>query len=180
MPLFRPDRRALYWILVLDAAAVLGSLAAACLMPFTGLAVAAALTLPLDAAVATVLGGWATNQAIGFGLLGYPADGETILRGVGSAVAALVALGVGRLGRTAGGSIVVTRAVVAFAAAFAAYEATLYAFALVLGGTENFTPAIVWLIGRTEALGFAGLMVIAVLLRRTAPATFGSAAVRLA
>jgi hypothetical protein len=45
----------------------------------------------------------------------------------------------------------------ALVAAFVTYEAMLYAFALMLGGAGNFTPDIVLMIARNDALWFAGL-----------------------
>lgn len=163
----------LTWLATLAAAAVLGSMALACMTPFTALAVVAAFTLPRGAGIVTVLGAWGVNQVIGYGMLGYPTDPATIGRGVTLAVAALAAFAVGRMARSPDGAIVGTRAIIGFLAAFAAYEAVNFAGALLLGGTENFTAAIVWMIGSNDALWFGGLLALAILLRGFAPARFG-------
>lgn len=181
MPAPSSVRQTLLWTALLDASAILGSLALACLMPFVGLGVAAALTLPWRVGVSTVLVAWGANQAIGYGLLGFPTDHATILRGVGIGVCALIAFAVGRLGRRRDGSLSLARAAAAFVGAFAAYEVAMYGFALMLGGTGTFTPAIVRLIGLNDAAWFAGLMALWLVATGVAPARFGRPpAVRLA
>ncbi len=166
-------RQALAWTTTLDVAAIAGSLLLACMMPFVGLAAVAALTLPWRAGVLTVLVAWGVNQAIGYGLLGFPTDTFTILRGVAILACTLLAFGVARFGRAAGGRLVVSRAVLAFVAAFAVYEAAMYAFAVPLGGVETFTPAIIRMIGVNDALWFAGLMALHLVATSIAPARFG-------
>ena len=60
-------------------------------------------------------------------------------------------------------------------AAFAAYEVLLFAFALVAGGTDTFTPAIVLRILANDAAWLAGLAILYRLLTRAAPRLFGAA-----
>ena len=61
----------------------------------------------------------------------------------------------------------------AFLIGFAVYEAALFGFALVVGGTETFTMAIVGQIFANDALWFAGLLLASWLLARAAPTLFG-------
>lgn len=166
-------RQILAWTATLDGVAVIGSLLLACMTPFVGLAVAAALTLPRRAGAATVLVAWGINQAIGYGVLHYPTDGATIGRGVAIGVCALLAFAVARFGRRADGVLGLTRTVAAFVVAFAVYEVALYGSAVLLGGVENFTPAIIAMIGTNDAAWFAGMMAVHLLITTALPARFG-------
>ena len=74
------------WPLTLAAAAILGSLALACMMPFVALATLAAATMGRAQAVVTVGGIWAVNQLLGFGMFGYPHDAYAL--GWGAALGA--------------------------------------------------------------------------------------------
>ena len=154
--------------------AIGGTLIVACMMPFVGLAVIAAATMPRSQALVTVAGAWAANQILGFGLLGYPLDGYAIGWGValggGSVAAMLVARAV--LG---GRGIAPGRLAAAFLAAFAGYEALLYAFALVAGGTGTFTPAIIAQLLVNDAAWTAVLAVLYAVLTRAAPRVFAPA-----
>ncbi|MFV0624913.1 hypothetical protein ACBY01_13010 [Sphingomonas sp. ac-8] len=161
------------WLVTIDGAAVLGSFALACMTPFAAIAAAAALTLPRRSGVLAVLGAWGLNQIIGFGFLGYPTDPMTILRGVAIAVSALAGFAVAATVRGHTGTLSLTRMVAALAGAFVAYEVVTYLTAMVLGGTENFTPAIVWMLARNDALWFAGLMALYLALTAGLPALFG-------
>jgi hypothetical protein len=58
--------------LLLTAACALASFAFACATPFAAFAAIAGAMLPLSAALPVVLAAWIVNQAIGFGVLGYP------------------------------------------------------------------------------------------------------------
>ncbi|MFZ3483742.1 hypothetical protein [Sphingomonas sp. 3-13AW] len=165
--------RDLSWLVAIDGAAVLGSFALACMTPFAALAAAAALTLPRRAGVAAVLGAWTINQIIGFGFLGYPSDPMTLLRGLAIAVSALAGFGVAHAVRGNAGTLSLARMVAGLAGAFVAYEVVTYASAMVLGGTQNFTPAIVWMLARNDAMWFAGLMALYLALTAGAPSVFG-------
>jgi hypothetical protein len=63
----------------------------ACITPFVAFAVAAGYALSARAAVLTVMAIWLVNQAIGFGVLGYPWTVDTILWGFAIGAAALLA-----------------------------------------------------------------------------------------
>lgn len=153
----RGRRLGVAWPALLLAAALLSSVTFACVTPFVAFAVLAAATMTPPRALATVASVWLVNQALGFCALGYPLDGTTIAWGLAIGAAALAATAVAAAGLAPGRQWpLMARLAVSFAAAFAAYEAVLYGAALGLGGTENFTAAIVaklavsdlaWLIG---------------------------------
>lgn len=169
------DRSApIAWPLALAGAAVLGTLATACMMPFVGIATLAATTMNRRQAMTAVLGVWAANQLLGFGWLGFPLDAYALRWGAalgGASVAALVAARrvVGRRGFALG------RLALAFVAAFATYEALLFAFALVAGGTDTFTPGIVLRIFVNDAAWLVSLALLHRVLTTAAPRVFGPA-----
>lgn len=172
MTLTRTTDAGVAWPIALAAAAVLGTLAIACMMPFVALAVAAALTMPRARAAATITAIWATNQLLGFGLLGYPLTGYAL------------SWGGALLGASLGAMLLAARLFDAprplsyalplvFLAAFAAFEAALFGFALLIGGTETFTPTIVLQLLTNDVLWFAGLLALHGVLTRAAPRVFG-------
>ncbi|WP_407518572.1 hypothetical protein, partial [Methylobacterium oryzisoli] len=144
------------------ALATLASGVFACAAPFAAVAAYAALVLPRRDGLAAVLLAWLANQAVGFGLLGYPHDPSTLAWGLALAAAALLAWGAaGAVARAARGRTVAV-AVAALAAGFAAYEAALLAAGLVLpgGGLAAFTPAVV---ARLFLIDLAALAAMALL-----------------
>jgi hypothetical protein len=153
---------------LLGISCVLASLVLACATPFAAFAVVAAAMLPMPSALAVVGGAGLINQAIGFGLLGYPADFNTIAWGgviLASAFAATAAAST--VLRKAHGNRLISVAM-AFLAAFAAYELLLLAATPILGGHEAMVPAIVawvaglnaaWLLGLLAAVGILQMLV---------------------
>lgn len=171
----------LAWSLALATATVAGSLAAACMMPFVALAVLAAATMTLRRAALTIGAIWATNQALGFTVLGYPATAYAVAWGAALGGAALVAALTARGLLRGRADLAAGPLLLAFIAAFIAFEGLLFGFALVVGGTETFAPAIVLQILINDALWFAGLSALYLVLTRAAPGLFGPApALRLA
>ena len=150
------------WVALLATATIVGSFIFACALPFAALATLAALFLPRRDAFILVGLSWLANQAIGFGLLHYPHDGDTIGWGVAMGVAALaataIAMGTEIALRRAGW---VVAAVGAFAAAFAGYELVLLATTLVLpSGPGVFGKSVVLYILDVDALAFIGLLLL--------------------
>lgn len=162
------------WPMVLAAAAVGGTLATACMMPFVAIATLAAATMTRRQAVTAVLGVWAANQLVGFGLLGYPMTLYAAAWGIALGAGGVVALAIARrvLPKSARSA---ARLVVAFVAAFAAYETFLFGFALVVGGTATFAPAIVLRILANDTAWFVALVALHAVLTRAAPRVFGTA-----
>jgi hypothetical protein len=148
------------WMIILVGAAILFSFAMACGMPFAALGALAALTLaPRDAVLLACLG-WLANQAIGFGFLGYPLDAMTLLWGVALGLSALAAVGAALFAlRAAGRAAPALRLLLAFVAAWAGQQATVYAASFVLTSSASaFTPAVLWFIFWTNALAFVLLL----------------------
>jgi hypothetical protein len=169
MTMIRTDQNPVVWTITLATAAVLGTLATACMMPFVALATIAAGTMPRNQAIIAVLGAWVANQLLGFGLLGYPATGYAIAWGIALGVASLAVIPLVR--RLSNGSV--ARLLLAFTAAFVACEAVLFGYALAVGGTGTFTPAILLRLFGNEALWFAILGGLHLILTHSAPRVFG-------
>ena len=170
-----PSPRSWAWPAAIGAATVLGTLAFACMMPFAALAVLAAATMRPRQAFATIAAIWATNQVLGFAVLGYPQTGYAIGWGLALGVGALFAAVVAQSVLRPGARMVAVPMAVAFMAAFAGYELLLFGFALIAGGTETFAPAIVLRIFTNDAMWFVSLAALHQLLTRTAPGLFGPA-----
>ena len=84
-----PGSAPLFCFALLTISCALASFAFACATPFAAFAVVAAAMLPLVSALAVVTGAWLVNQVIGFGVLHYPVDANTILWGFAIGLAAL-------------------------------------------------------------------------------------------
>jgi len=162
------------WPAALASAAVAGTLATSCMMPFVALAVASAATISRPRAAATLAAAWGTNQLLGFTLLGYPPTALTFAWGGALGVASLIALFVAAavLGR---GPSAAVKLIPAFAVAFLAYEGSLFAFGVATGGTAAFTAKIIAQILVNDACWLAALVALHAALTRAAPRTFGPA-----
>lgn len=136
---------------VLAATTLSGTVALACMMPFAAVATIAALAMPARRGLATVALCWLGNQVLGFGLMGFPWDAPTFTAGLSLLAASLIAFAAARGTAPRGGTLV------AFVAAFAAFEASLFVYAVPLGDLAMFTPAIVAQIALNDALWFGGL-----------------------
>jgi hypothetical protein len=122
-----------------------------CIAPFAAVAALARRTLARRAAIAAVVTMWFFNQAIGFGVLHYPRDVPTI----GWSAAILVA--------SVGSALVATNVrnrFVAFAAAFATYEATLFAWGALHGIRGGFSADVIAEVFVANVAGFAILTAI--------------------
>lgn len=140
----------------------------ACITPFVAFAVAAGYALSARGALLTVMAIWLVNQAIGFGVLGYPSAVDTILWGFAIGAAALLAAILACATLRSGLRNNVTAIGAAFVLALAAYEGGLFLVTFALGGQDAFTPAIVghvallnlgWtvgLVGTYEILRYSG------------------------
>lgn len=145
------------WLVILIVAAVGGTFALSCVMPFAALAVALAGTVGLRAALSTMAVVWFTNQAVGFLLLGFPRTPSVFLWGLMIGAAALLATVVAeKVLRHSSFGNAPARLGLALLLSFLMYEAALLPAALLFGGWETFTPAIVaqlvsintvWLVG---------------------------------
>lgn len=164
------EHNAALWTVTLAATAVLGTLVTACMMPFVAVATIAATTMDRRQATIAVLGAWAANQLLGFGLLGYPLTGYALVWGAALGGAGLATLPI--VARIDDGSL--SRLIVAFVAAFALWEALLFVLALAVGGLETFTPSIVLKLFANELLWLAVLVGVHLVATRFAPRVFGN------
>ena len=156
------EARRWLWILLLAAASVFVTLGMACATPFAALATLAAFHMSRRDGFALVGLAWLGDQAVGYGLLGYPHSASSYAWGVVLAGAAVLALFVARTLvdrlRTRGPLVA---GAVGFAGAFVAYEAVLLAATPVLGsGLEPLAPAVVGWVLRVNLLSLAGLLVL--------------------
>jgi hypothetical protein len=144
---------------LLAAASASASLIFACAAPFAAFGALAAIVLPLRSAIAAVLAGWLVNQAIGFGLLGYPQTGETMAWGVVIAAAAVAATIVSALTfRQAARLGVYAVYPVVLVLSYAAYELALFSAIPVLGGGDGFAPRVVANLAFVNAVWLIGLI----------------------
>ncbi|MEM9628788.1 MAG: hypothetical protein AAGA21_21340 [Pseudomonadota bacterium] len=162
------------WVLLLAGTSFVFSLALACATPFAALAALGALALKkVDAFAVTILA-WLINQAVGFGLLGYPTDPMTLAWGVAIGLSAVAAVAAAMLTVRAfvfRGPLL--RASLAWAAALCAQQLTIYLASFILpSDPAAFAPAVLLGIAWTNALAFvvlAALQAIGAKLKLTAP-----------
>lgn len=155
-------RRHMLWLSLLVAASLMFSLGLACATPLAAFAAVAALTSSRRDALVLILSVWLANQFVGFTILGYPWTASTFAWGVALGAAAVFATLAGQwtASRSADAARVV-RFLATALAAFAAYEAALFVVAAtLLGGTEDFTAAILGWIFVINAAAFVGLLVL--------------------
>lgn len=154
-----PPVRNWFWPALLAAAAIGGSWALACVMPFAAFAAILAESENRATALVTVGLIWFANQVVGVALLDYPLDLHSVGWGVAIGIAAL-------LGTAAASAVAQTslrgglRLVLAFAAAFVVYEAALALVAAMTGELEHFAPATVAQLAALDAAWLAGLVVL--------------------
>jgi hypothetical protein len=156
----------LFCFALLTSACALASFVFACATPFAAFAVLAAAMLPLRSALLPVAGAWLINQAIGFGVLHYPVDANTIAWGFAIGAAALVATVMASLTLRAlprSGTPVALAA--ALLGAYVGYEIVLFAVTPFLGGEGAFSLAIVARLGALSALWLVGLAAVAEIAR---------------
>lgn len=163
------------WPLTLAVAAIAGTLATACAMPFAALATLAAVTMGGRQAFVAVALMWLANQIVGFTLLDFPHTAQTFGWGLVLGMAGLVALAMARR-LTLGREQTPLRLLGALAVSFLCYQAGIFAFANVLGLVCPFSVSVIAQVALNDALWFAGLYLLHMLLRHVAPGWFLPAA----
>lgn len=149
------------WLAALVLAVSAFSLAFACATPFAAFAAMAALTVSRGDALRLTLTLWLLDQAIGFGIHGYAPTGNALGWGAAMGAAALLATVAAWAIASRAPSQPTVRTALAFAGAFAVYEAALLAVAVAgLGGVENFAPRIVAEILFVNLVALVGLAVL--------------------
>ena len=156
------EARRWLWILLLTAASVFVTLGMACATPFAALATLAALHMSRRDGLALIGITWLADQAVGYGLLGYPRTANSfawgVILGVSAVAALLAARALADRVRSRGG---IVAGATAFAGAFVAYEAVLVVATTVLAsGAEAFSlPVVSWVL-RVNLLSLAGLLIL--------------------
>ncbi|MFM9977782.1 MAG: hypothetical protein ACKVOP_07025 [Sphingomonadaceae bacterium] len=167
-------RAALLWSAILGLTALVGSYAFACVFPFAAIAAVAALTLSRREAVAVVAATFAANQIVGFAFLGYPHEATTYAWGgvilIGAGAALIAATVIARLRKLPS----LLQRPAALLGAIVAYQIAMFAGAWALDGFASSTPTIVAQVALNDALWFAGLFAVRVLLGRLWATRFGS------
>jgi hypothetical protein len=139
------------------------SLFFACATPFAALATLAALNMDRRDGAAAVVLAWLANQAIGYGMLGYPWTWDSFAWGGAIGLAALL----GYVAARALSSDQPVRLAVSlpFVAAFAAYEIALYMAGFALGTEPSaFAFAVVRQILEVNIVALIGLWAVSQLL----------------
>ena len=145
------------WAGILATTSVGGSLALACMFPFAALATLLAATLPLRKAMLWMGGAWLGNQLVGYLILEYPQTTNSFAHGAAIGAVALATLWTANFVLEKRGNRSFSTLIMAYGAAFIAYQGLLAFAALFLGGIQNFMPAIVLMIFQNDVLWFAGL-----------------------
>lgn len=151
------DWRHFFWAALLIATSIAFTLAFACAMPLAAFGALAALTFNRRDALLLAGGIWFANQCIGFGMLGYPWTAETFSWGILLGAAGLLSVRAAEwparhfAGAAACG--------LAFLAAFAAYEGSLFIVSMAVhSGTEAFMPMVAGRVLAINAAAFTGLL----------------------
>ena len=159
--LWRPDGKRIApwrWAALLVATAAIASGVFACVTPFVAFSVIAALSFDLAGALLVTTGVWIANQAVGFLVLSYPWTGETLLWGLSIGGSSLLATVMAfQILDVAGRLSKLLAIAAALAVAYSVYEVGLYVTAVFLGGTEEFTAAVLGDVARINALWALGL-----------------------
>ncbi len=156
------------WMAFMAAASLALTLGFACAAPLAAFGAASALTLSRRNAVLATLGAWFANQAAGCTVLGYPLTAEMFAWGAVFGLGATLAVFAARWAGSRAATLFSAAApVAAFAAAFATYQAVLFAASLAfMGGTEEFTITV---IGRVLAIDTIAMLTLLLLNRAAAP-----------
>ncbi|ARN80508.1 hypothetical protein [Methylocystis bryophila] len=142
-----PASRSTLSIGALAVFSLLFTLGFACAVPLAAFAAISAISFDRRNALVATGAVWLANQAIGFGFMHYPLEGETLAWGGALGVIALLSCEAARLAsrRLTG----VAGAVAAFLAAFVAYEGSLLLIDAAIG-----------LLERVDALGTLRIFLI--------------------
>jgi len=146
-------RLRLLWLGLLVAASATLTAVYTCITPFAAFGVLAATTLSRRDGLLLMIVLWLANQAVGFGVLGYPWRADTLGWGVAIGGAALIGtLAAQRLGSSRS----LGQTVAAFVSAFVGYQLGLYALAVpFLSVAGAFAPSI---IGQVLAVNVGALI----------------------
>lgn len=183
--------RRVAWIGLLTVACALLTLQFACATPFAALGALAAVNMSRRDAFFLAVSAWLVNQAIGYGVLGYPNALSTHAWGIAIGIAGVLAVAAARPVaarlRATGGAIVAT--VAAFVAAGAVYQIALYPWSLILpDGVPAMSFGVVTYVLKWNVIALVALLVLhqlalkvgLVTRRRAEPRTHGTATLQTA
>lgn len=145
-------------VALLAGASILATFPLACAIPFAAFAVVAALMLPFRTAALAIAMVWLLNQAIGFGLLGYPQNANAAAWGLVMGAAALLATAAAAVVVNGVRSHVVLAAILGLLASYAVWELALLLASRWLGGEEAMAADVVTRLGVMNLLWLAGLL----------------------
>jgi hypothetical protein len=150
------------WIALLGGASIGFSLVFACATPFVALATLAALNMNRRDALIVTGAVWLANQAVGYGILGYPQTFDSYAWGIAIGIAVLLALltafAIGAQFKRL--NPILTTAVV-FMTAFVVYELALYIASFWLSSASlAFSWPIIGYILQVNALGLGALLAV--------------------
>jgi hypothetical protein len=150
------------WMAFMAAISAGLTLGFACAAPLAAFGAVSGLTMSRRNAVLATLGAWLASQASGYGCLGYPMTGDSFAWGAVFGVSAALSVFAARwTGAVVSGLSRAAVPLAAFAAAFAVYEAALFAASIaVLGGTEEFTVSILARVLEINAIVMAGMLLL--------------------
>lgn len=150
------------WAVVLIAGSVLLTVVFACATPFAALATLAVLDLPRRDGPLLVLAVWLANQFVGYALLGYPLDAQSVAWGIAIGVAAVAAfLAAGAAANWSKRYGFPAAVATALVAAFSAYETVLIAAsALLPSGADAFSLATMAQIALVNVIALAALLAL--------------------
>lgn len=157
------------WVAIVAVASVLLSMRLQCVLPFAALAAIGVLELRRAEALTLVGLAWAINQALGYGVLGYPHDFQSYAWGAVIGLASVTAVFAGEAMRDAlAGRGYLLKAAAVLGMAYAAYEAVLFAATIALPATDYaFSTTVVVEYGIVNAVAFASLLAVHAALART-------------
>ncbi|WP_157234990.1 hypothetical protein [Methylosinus sp. LW4] len=154
------EERNLLWSGALILVGAFFSLAFACAAPLAGFAAIAALTSARRNALALTAAIWFANQLVGFTMLHYPLDFETLAWGGALGLIALICCETARFAVRM--SIGAGAPFAALAASFLVYEGALFAITRAVGGdVSHYALASVARIFAINAGAFFGLWALA-------------------
>jgi hypothetical protein len=150
------------WVGLVAAVSVALSMKLQCAVPFAALGAIAALHLRRGEGLALVGLAWAINQGLGYTVLGYPHDADSYAWGATMGLAAVAGFVTAELARLAiRGQGYAVAAVASLVAAFAGYQAILFAARIWLPATDfAFSAPIVAQIGLVNVVAFAALVAV--------------------
>ena len=158
----QPKVARLIWAALLISGSIVLSAKFSCATPFAALAALAALDMKRTEGLLLVVGVWAANQAVGYGLLGYPMEAQSFAWGVAIGIAAVAGYVSARCAIAAmapQGLVAATGA--ALIAAFVVYQAVLFATTAILpSGETAFSWPVVGEIAVANAIAYTVLLLL--------------------